>query len=98
MNSLWLGLGSILLLTAVGAYFWLQQAPPQLPPPPVPAPAISPPAALVPPEPGIMHPMQAPPGVTERPSLEQADDFVKERLTELLGAKAVKTYLLIENV
>jgi len=97
MNRLWLGLGSILILTSVGVYFWLQQAPPQLPPPPVPAPAIAPPAAIVPPEPAIKHPVQAPPGVTELPPLEQADDFVKEQLTELLGAKAVKTYLLIEN-
>jgi len=93
MNRLWLGLGSGLALIAIGAYFWLRQAPPQLPPP---APVVSPPA-IAPPKPAINYPVQAPPGVTELPPIEQADDFVKERLTELLGAKTVKTHLQIEN-
>ena len=93
MNRLWLGLVSVLALIAIGAYFWLRQAPPQLPPP---APVVSSPA-IAPPEPAINYPVQAPPGVTELPPIEQADDFVKERITELLGAKTVKTYLQIEN-
>ena len=93
MNRLWVGLGSVLVLIAIGAYFWLRQAPQQPPPP---APAVSPPA-IAPAEPAIKHPVQAPPGATELPPLEQADDFVKERITELLGEKTVKTFLQIEN-
>lgn len=99
MKKLWLGLGTVLALIAIGAYFWLRLAPPQLPPP-VPVmspPAVAPSPAIAPPEPAINYPVQAPPGVTVLPPLEQADDLVKERITELLGAKTVKTYLLIEN-
>ena len=54
-------------------------------------------SAIAPPEPAIKYPVQTPPGTTELPPLEQADDFVKERITELLGAKTVKTYLQIED-
>jgi Protein of unknown function (DUF3014) len=93
MNRLWLGLVSVLALIAIGAYFWLQQAPPQLPPPP----PFVPPTAIAPPKPAISYPLEAPPGMAELPPLEQADDFVKERITELLGAKTVKTYLQTEN-
>ena len=93
MNRLWVGLVSVLALIAIGAYFWLRQAPQQLPPP-IP---VAPPAAIVPAEPAIKHPVQAPPGATELPPIGQADDFVRERITDLLGAKAVKTFLQIEN-
>ena len=93
MNRLWVGLGSVLILIAIGAYFWLERAPHQLPPP---TPVVSRP--VVPPiEPAIKHPVQAPPGATELPPLEQSDNFVKERITELLGAKAFKTFIEIEN-
>ena len=99
MNKRWLGLGSILALIAIGAYFWLRQAPQQLPPPipVVSPPAVAPPAAITPAKPAISYPLALPPGMTEMPPLEQADDFVKERIAQLLGAKAVKTQLLIEN-
>ena len=93
MNRLWVGLGSVLTLIAIGAYFWLRQAPQQPPPP---APAVSSPA-IAPAEPAIKHPVQAPPGATELPPLEQADEFVKERIAELLGGKTVKTFLQVEN-
>lgn len=93
MNRLWIGLASVLALTAIGAYLWLQQAPPQLP---APAPVV-PPTAIAPPKPAISHPVEAAPGAAELPPLEQSDEFVKERITELLGAKSVKTYLRIEN-
>lgn len=99
MKKRWLGLVSILALIALGAYFWLQPAPPQLPPPSpvVSSPATAPPAALVPPVPAINHPVQAPPGVTELPPMEQAGDFVKDRITELFGARTVLAYLQIDN-
>jgi len=93
MNRLWLGIGSILALAAIGAYFWLRQAPPQLP---APAPVAQPPA-VAPAEPAIKHPLEAPTGVTKLPPLDQADEFVKRRITELLGAKAVRTFLQMEN-
>ena len=93
MNRLWVGLGSVLALIAIGAYFWLQPAPQQLPPP---TPVVSPPA-VAPIEPAIKYPVQAPPGATDLPPIGKSDDFVKERVTELLGANTVKTYVQIEN-
>ena len=96
MNRLWVGIGSVVALVAVGAYFWLRQAPQQLPPPVavVTPPVVAPPA---PAEPAIGHPVQPPPGWSELPPLEQADGFVKDRLAELLGAKAVKSTLQVEG-
>ena len=93
MNRLWVGLVSVLALIAIGAYFWLRQAPQQLPPPTPVAPA----PAIAPAEPAIKHPIQAPPGATELPPIGQSDDFVRERITELFGARAVKTFIEIEN-
>ncbi len=92
MNRLWVGLGSALALIAIGAYFWLRPAPQQLPPP---TPAVSSPATA-PAKPAINHPVQAP-GATDLPSIEKSDDFVMERITDLLGAKTVKTYVQTEN-
>lgn len=99
MKKLWLVLGAVLALIAIGAYFWLRQAPPQLPPPipVVSPPAVAPPAPIEPPKPAISHPVELPPGMTKLPPIGRADDFVKDKITELLGAKAVKTHLLIEN-
>jgi hypothetical protein len=99
MNRRWLALVPVLALLAIGVYFWLRQAPQQLPPPiqVASAPAIAPSPAAAPPEPAINHPVAAPPGMTDLPPLDQADNFVKERMTELLGAKAVLTYLQIDN-
>lgn len=93
MNRLWVGLGSVLALIAIGAYVWLRPAPRQ-PPPPAP---VAPPRVIAPAEPAIKHPVQVPPGATELPPLEQADDFVRERIAELLGAKAVKAHVQSEN-
>ena len=95
MKRLWVGLGSVLVLIAIGAYFWLRPAPQPLPLPPA-APAVSPPA-VAPKEPAIRHPIPAPPGATEPPPPERAEDLIKQRLTELLGAKAVKSYIRIES-
>ncbi len=93
MNRLWLGLGSVLALIAIGAYFWLRQAPPQLP---LPVPAVPPPAK-VPAKPAINFPVPLPPGMAELPPIEQSDQFIRERLAELFGAQAVKTQLLTED-
>ncbi len=99
MNRLWLGLGSLLALIAIGAYFWLQQAPPQLPTPVAvvsPA-AVAPPPAIVTAKPAINYPVPLPPGMAELPPIEQSDDFVRERMAELFSAQAIKTHFLIEN-
>lgn len=98
MNKMWLGLGSILVLAAAGAYFWLRQAPPQMPPPVPVAPSrpIAPPAANPPTAPAINYPVQAPPGA-ELPPLERAGDFIRKQLTELFGAGNVRTYLLLDD-
>jgi hypothetical protein len=93
MNRLWLGLASIVALIAIGVYFWPRQAPPQ---PAAPAPAVPPPA-VAPAEPAINYPVQAPPGATGLPPIGEADDFVKERITELLGAETVKKYVQTES-
>ncbi|MBE0624511.1 MAG: DUF3014 domain-containing protein [Burkholderiales bacterium] len=99
MKRLWIVLVTVLALVAIGAYFWLRQAPQQLPPavPVVPPPAIAPPPATIPPEPAIKFPVPAPPGMTRLPPLEQADDFVKEQVTDLFGAKTVLADLQLDN-
>ncbi|OGA19109.1 MAG: hypothetical protein A3H32_00950 [Betaproteobacteria bacterium RIFCSPLOWO2_02_FULL_63_19] len=98
-KQLWVGLGSVLILIAIGAYFWLRQAP-QQPPPPAPvvsaAPIVAPPAPA-PAEPAIRHPIDEAPSATPLPPIERADAFVKEQITGLLGAKRVKTHVRIEN-
>jgi hypothetical protein len=96
MKRRWLGL-VVLVLIAIAAYFWLRPAP-QQPPPPIPvvsAPALAPPVA--PPQPAVKYAVEVPPGMTELPPLERAGDFIKQRLTELLGAKAVLTFLQLDN-
>jgi len=93
MYRLWVGLVSLVLLIVIGAYFWLRQEPAQLSPP---APAALPPA-IAQAEPAIKYPILTPPGTTELPPLERADDFVREQLTELLGDKSVKTFVQLED-
>lgn len=99
MKRPWLVLASVLVLIAIGAYFWLRQAPPQaLPPVTVVSPApIAPPPATTTPEPAVNFPVPVPPGMTKLPPIGQAGDFVKQRITELLGAKAVLMHLQMDN-
>ena len=99
MNRRWLWLGSVLVLIAIGAYFWLRQASQPLPPP---IPVVSPPAVAprtetVQPKPAVSYPVPAPIGATELPPLKQADDFVKEQIEGLLGANIVKKYRRIDH-
>jgi len=99
MKRLWIALATVLVLVAIGAYFWLQQAPPPLPPP-VPVvspPPIAPPPATLAPEPAVKFPVPPPPGMTRLPPIEQADDFVKEQVTELFGARTVLADLQLDN-
>ena len=98
MNKLWLALAAVLALIATGTYFWLRQAaPPPSPAQVVPPPAIAQPPATEAPAPAVKYPVQLPPGISELPPLAQADDFVKERITELLGARNVLAMIEIDN-
>ena len=97
MNKLWFGLASVLALIAIGAYFALRQTPPPTPAPVASPPATVPPASVEPAKPAIAYPVPVPPGATKLPPLDQADDFVKERLAELLGAKTVATSIQGED-
>lgn len=94
------------LLAAGGYWWWRQQQPPvivTLPPPTVaeapPAPAPVPAASV----PAIKHPIEAmaaasdPAAATEPlPPLDQADAHVRSRLGDLLGRKAVLSWLQTE--
>lgn len=91
-RRIWIGLASVLALIAIGAYLWLRPAP-QLPPSPAPL-AVSPPAT--PAEPAIKHPVSSPPNASPLPPFGRADDFVKERIIELIGAKAVRAFVRTE--
>lgn len=63
------------------------------PPPPV---AAAPPPPAVPAEaPAIRHPL--PPEKRPLPALDQSDDFVKQGLVDLLGHKAVASFLHLEG-
>jgi hypothetical protein len=99
MKRLWIGLASVLVLLAIGAHFLLRPAPPQLPPPSpvVASPAIAPPPATAPAEPPIKHEVELPPGMTNLPPVQQSGDFVKQRVTELLGTKNVLAHLQIDD-
>lgn len=100
MKKLWLGLGLVLALIAIGAFLWLRQAPPQSPFPAPAPPSIAPPPAppaMAPATPPINYPVETPPGVTELPPLDQADNFVRELLAELLGAGTVTKNILTEG-
>jgi len=94
MNRLWLGLGSVLALIAISAYFWLRQAPAPQPPPPA---AVVAAPAVAPAKPTINYPLPEPRGTAELPPIGQSDAFVRERMAELLSAQNIKTHLVIEE-
>ncbi len=85
---------AVLVVIAIGAYLWLKPVPEQ---PQVVAPPVAPPPPATPPEPAIKHPIEQLPGAAELPPIERSDSFVRERLVELLGEKAVKTFIEIEG-
>ena len=97
----WIALLALLGMAAAGLYWWQQQARPAPPPPGAPI-AIAPPPAPAEPvasePPAIVHPIESAasaPEVVARtlPAPDQADSYVSDALTELLGRKSVLTFL-----
>ena len=89
----------VLLLIAGGGLWWWKHQHVQ-PPPAPPAPVVAPPAPAPPPppaEPAIRHPI---PSASDRgglPSLDQSDHYIHNALVELLGRRAVSTFLRLEG-
>ncbi len=101
-----LWVAALLALVAVaagGVYWWQQLAPAPAPAAPAPvtaAPATAPAAPPAPVAPAIRHPVEpdsaasaAAPQTRPLPAPEQADAYVADALTELLGRKSVLTFL-----
>jgi hypothetical protein len=95
------GIALVLLLVAAGGLFWWKhqqgQPAPAAPPapvvaPPAPAPAPPPPAA-----PAIRHPVPSAHGEGALPSLDESDHYIRNALVELLGRRAVSTFLRLEG-
>jgi hypothetical protein len=91
-------------------WWWQGQEEPAPVPVPVPAPpsptAEAPPAAAVPAEPEVQHPIEQvhPPSAGARqvatplPPLDQSDQFVGQMLTGVLGRRAVQQFLRLDDV
>ncbi|KNZ31008.1 MAG: hypothetical protein AD742_19695 [Methylibium sp. NZG] len=106
-QKLLLWVAALLAVVAVGSggvYWWQQQAPtPVAPPPAVAQAAPAAPAAPAPaertPPPAILHPIEpdnaasAAPPPRPLPPPDQAEAYVADALTDLLGRKAVLTFL-----
>lgn len=110
MNKLTMAaVGVALLVLAAGAYYYFQPAPPPVAQAPVPAPVMAetpaPPA-----EPQILHPLEAasapageaasaaaPAPAAPLPPLEQADGFVADALTGLVGRRGVLQFLQVDD-
>ena len=104
----WLAVLALLCFVGAGTYWWQQQSTAPVAPPPAstpvavaPAPAAaSPSAPAAPAAPAIRHPIEADnaasgtsPQARPLPPPDGADAYVAEALTELLGRKAVLTFL-----
>lgn len=102
-SLLWVAALLALVAAAAGMYWWQQQTPAPAPaaPPlaaaPAPAPAPAPPAPV---EPAIRHPIEAEAAAAASagaprplPPPDQADAYVADALTELLGRKPVLSFL-----
>jgi hypothetical protein len=92
-------LSSLVLAAAGGGFLWWrgQTRPPLVVAPPVAAPAPPAPVAPPPAAPTVLHPV--PQAASAHPlSLENADARVKSALVDLLGHKAVRSFLKVDDV
>jgi hypothetical protein len=96
--------GIVLVLVVVGGGAWfLWRSKGQTPPPPTPAapPQPAPPPPTPPdaaPEPAIRHPIQARSKPQPLPGLDEADEYVKNALVDLLGRKPVAGFLNVDGM
>lgn len=98
---------TVVLVGAIGWYFWPQAEPPQPAPGPTtlpvtrPAPITATPVPSNDAPPVIQHPVQAietqPPVPKPLPALGESDARLKEELNGLVGRKNVQKFLLIES-
>ena len=94
MSRLVLGIAAVAVLAGLGAgaWFWSQRSAPLKLQIVVPAVPVAQPAPIAPPPPAIQHPVEA--AVPEKlAALAEAEAFVTDALTELLGRKAVLSML-----
>ena len=101
-SSLWIVVVLVVLALGAGAMWWRwskqQAAPAEAPPvasapqPDAPAPAVPPPAASAEPQ----HPVDAT-AEADLPKLDDADAKVRAALAELLGGKAVASFLQVDG-
>jgi hypothetical protein len=94
---------AIVLAGGLGYYLWSQNKQVPAPaPPPAPAPvAPAPPPDTRPAEPQIKYPVEAPPPPRPKhplPSLDDSDPAMRERMTELFGAKQLGQFFITEEL
>ncbi len=88
---------SVLVLAAliVGGVIWSRWPAPQPVPTAQPAPTASPPVAA--PEPAIKYPIETTNQVQDAPAPAQADKYLENALVDLLGRKAVSSFLNLDG-
>lgn len=100
INKPMIGVAAAVVVIAAGTWYYLHSRQAALPRAPVSAQA--PPPEAPPAEPAIQHPVPEGQGGAASqpplPSLADSDAAIGENLTQLIGAPAVKDYLLPENI
>jgi len=100
INKPMIGVAAAVVVIAAGTWYWLQSR--QAPPMRVPATAQQTPPAAEPAEPAIENPLSEGQGAAANqaplPPLADSDAAISEALSGLVGAPAVKDYLLPESI
>jgi hypothetical protein len=81
-----------------GVYYWMQVRPAPAPPvaaaPPAPPKPAAAPAAPAPAPDAIQHPIEQAPAAEALPALDQSDEPLRAALAGLIGARAVRDYII----
>ncbi len=100
INKPMIGVAAAVVVIAAGTWYWLQSR--QAAPPRVPVTAQRPPPGAEPAEPAIQNPLPeglgAAAGKAPLPALADSDAAIGDALSGLIGAPAVKEYLLPESI
>jgi hypothetical protein len=96
----------VVLVAAAGAFFWWRSSHPTprgAPVPSVAAPVgprtqVAPALAPLPAAPAIRHPIEAVPARGAEQSSDASDAYIKNLLVDLLGSKAVQSFLLTDDI